>query len=55
MTDAFWSIYGKQIVLDVESTLKSKHRLWFLLLIVKNSGRVVKQRARGFIYCLETP
>lgn len=51
MTDAFWSVYGKQIALDVESTLKSKHRLRFPFadsyLTVKNSGRGVKQRAEG--------
>lgn len=52
MTDAFWSIYGKQISLDVESTLKLMHRLKFpfadAYLIVKTSGRVVQQRAKGF-------
>lgn len=52
MTDAFWSVYGNQIVLDVESTLKLKHRLRLPFadsyLTVKNSGRVVKQRAKGF-------
>jgi len=51
MTDAFWSVYGK-IMLDVESTLKSKHGLRFPFadsyLIVKNSGRVVKRKAKGF-------
>lgn len=52
VTATFWRVYGKQIMLAAESTLKSKHRLQFPLadsyLIVKNSGRVVKWRAKGF-------
>lgn len=29
VTATFWRVYGKQIVLAAESTLKSKHRLQF--------------------------
>lgn len=51
MTDAFWSVYGKQIAMDVESTLKAKRRLRFPFadsyLIAKRSGRVVKLGAVG--------